>query len=167
MYGHTHSKSMDQPGKVANSDRGQLNREKLNISLSAFAPENMVSRDGFGRVSPAHLHTQIESCAYLIVTRRRSFIYFEKPYAIGLVPSLSGHANAYRRRLLPRDRRHRASKPQGSSERVLPWQVTMYQLICATFPHTHYWHEVGMLKVPIDSASWCLQFHYRVTVLIP
>ena len=28
MYGHTYSKSMDQPGKVANPARGQLNREK-------------------------------------------------------------------------------------------------------------------------------------------
>ena len=27
MYGHTHSKSMDQPGKVANPARGQLSRE--------------------------------------------------------------------------------------------------------------------------------------------
>ena len=27
-YGHTYSKSMDQPGKVANPARGQLNREK-------------------------------------------------------------------------------------------------------------------------------------------
>ena len=27
MYGHTKNKSMDQPGKVANSARGQLNRE--------------------------------------------------------------------------------------------------------------------------------------------
>ena len=38
MYGHTHSKSMDQPGKVANPARGQLNRENK-CSLSAFAPE--------------------------------------------------------------------------------------------------------------------------------
>ena len=37
---------MDQPGKVANPARGHLNRE-TNISLSAFAPENMFSRDGF------------------------------------------------------------------------------------------------------------------------
>ena len=43
MYGHTYSKSMDQPGKVANPARGQLNRE--NISLSAFAPENSGDRD--------------------------------------------------------------------------------------------------------------------------
>ena len=28
MYGHTYSKSMDQPGKAANPARGQLNREK-------------------------------------------------------------------------------------------------------------------------------------------
>ena len=27
MHGHTYSKSMDQPGKVANPARGQLNRE--------------------------------------------------------------------------------------------------------------------------------------------
>ena len=70
------------------------------------------------------------------------------PYAIGSVPSLSGHAIAYRWRSLPRVRRHRASKPQGSSERVLPWQITMDQLIFASLSHTHYWYEVGMLKVP-------------------
>ena len=27
MYGHTYSRSMDQPGKVASPPRGQLNRE--------------------------------------------------------------------------------------------------------------------------------------------
>ena len=41
---------MDQPGKVANPARGQLSHGIMNISLSAFAPENLVSRDGF--VSP-------------------------------------------------------------------------------------------------------------------
>ena len=77
---------------------------------------------------------------------------FKPPYAIGPVPSLSGHAIAYRWRSLPGVRRHRASKPQGSSKRVLPWQVTMDQLICASLSHTHYyyyyyyWYEVGMLK---------------------
>ena len=71
------------------------------------------------------------------------------PDAIGSVPSLSGHAIAYRWRSLPRVRRHRASKPQGSSERVLPWQITMDQLIFASLSHTHYWYEVGMLKVPV------------------
>ena len=115
------------------------------ISLSAFAPENLVSRDGFGSLvprQPAHLHTQqAESGAYLQdfsrVPRRRPFIYLKPPYAIGSVPSLSGHASAYRWRSLPRVRRHRASKPQGSSERVLPWQVTMNQLMCASLSHTH------------------------------
>ena len=70
------------------------------------------------------------------------------PYAIGSVPSLSGHAIAYRWRSLPRVRRHRASKPQGSSERVLPWQVTMDHLVYASLSHTHYLDEVSMLKVP-------------------
>ena len=69
------------------------------------------------------------------------------PYAIGSVPSLSGHAIAYRWRSLPRVRRHRASKPQGSSERVLPWQITMDQLIFASLSHTHYWYEVGVMYV--------------------
>ena len=41
---------------------------KMNISLYAFASENLVSRDGFGCPvprQPAHLHTQAESGAYL------------------------------------------------------------------------------------------------------
>ena len=38
----TYSKGKDQPGKVANPARGQLNRENEYISLSAFAPENLV-----------------------------------------------------------------------------------------------------------------------------
>ena len=75
------------------------------------------------------------------------------PHAIGQVPSLSGHAIAYRWRSLPRVRRRRASKPQGSSERVLPWQITMDQLIFASLSHTHYWYEMGMLKVPAVSSS--------------
>ena len=53
---------MDQPGKVANPARGQLNREN-NIPLSPCVPENLVSRDGFSRPvprQPAHLHAQAE-----------------------------------------------------------------------------------------------------------
>ena len=126
---------MDQPGKVANPARGQLNRENEYIPLSPCVPENLVSRDGF--ISrpvprqPAHLHTQAESGGYLRncsrVPRRRLFL---KPlYAIGSVPSSSGHAIAHRCRLLPRVHRNGASKPQGSSERVLPWQVNMDQII--------------------------------------
>ena len=60
MYGHTYSKSIDQPGKVANPARGQLNR-KTYFSLSPFAHDNLVSRGGFGSPvarQPARLHTQ-------------------------------------------------------------------------------------------------------------
>ena len=134
----------------------------MNISLSAFAPENLVLRDGFGNPvprQPAHLHTQAEYGAYLRdssrLPRRRPFIYLKPPYAIGSVPSSSGHAIAYRWRSLPGVRRHRDSKHQGSSERVLPWQITMDQLIFASLSHTHYWYEVGMLKIPaIDTLDW-------------
>ena len=133
---------MGQPGKVANPARGQLNREN-SIPLSPCVPENVVSRDGFSRPvprQPAHLHTQAESGAYLRdssrVPRRRPFM--KPPYAIGSVPSLSGHAVAYRWRSLPRVRRHRASKSQGSSERMLSWQITMDQLIFASLSHINY-----------------------------
>ena len=61
-----HVPSKDQPDKVANPIRGQLNRE--NVSPSRFALENLVSRDGFGSPVPrqlARLHSQAESGAYL------------------------------------------------------------------------------------------------------
>ena len=139
----TYSKGEDQPGKAANPARGQLDG-KINISLSAFAPENLVSRDGFGSPvprQPVHLHTQAESNAYLWdpsrVPRRCPCIYLKLPYAIGSSPSLSGHAIAYRWRSLPRVRRLKTSTPQGSSKRKLPWQVTMDQIICSSFSHTH------------------------------
>ena len=155
---------MDQPDKVvANPARGQLNREN-NIPVSPCMPKNLVSRHGFSRPvprQPAHLHTQAESGAYLLrdssrVPRRRPFM--KPPYAIGSVPSLSSHAIAYRWRSLPRVRRHRASKHQGSSERVLPWQITMGQLIFASLSHTRYWYEVGMLKVPAVSGMYVCMY---------
>ena len=81
MYGHTYSKSMDQPSKVANSARGQLNRENI-YPLSTFAPEDWFSGDGFGSPvprEPAHLHTQAESGAYVRdssrVPRRRIHLF--------------------------------------------------------------------------------------------
>ena len=144
---------MDQPGKVANPARGQLNREN-NIPLSPCVPENLVSQDGFSRPvprQPAHLHTQAESGAYLPdssrVPRRRPFM--KPPYAIGSVPSLSGNAIAYRWRSLPRVRRHRASKPQGSSERVLPWQITMDQLL-----YNNYWCIVEIVCMYVCMYVW-------------
>ena len=146
---------MDQPGKVANPARSQLNRENEYSPVLVRACLRIWSRET-GSAVPSRvsllIHTQTEYCAYLWdsshVPWRHPSIHFKPLYAIGSVPSLSGHAIAYRwRRSLPKVRRHRASKPQGSSERVLPWQITMDQLIRASLSHTHCWYEVGMLKV--------------------
>ena len=85
MYGHTYSKSIDQPSKVSNPARGQLNRENKYLYLSVFVPENLVSRDGLGSPvprQPTHLHTQAESGAYLRdssrVSRRRPFLFLNR-----------------------------------------------------------------------------------------
>ena len=60
------------------------------ISLSPFAPENLISQDGFGSPvprQPAHLHTQAEFGAYLRdpsrVPRRR--IQYSKYFHLSLV----------------------------------------------------------------------------------
>ena len=127
----------------------------MDISLFPFVPENLVSRDGFGSPvprQPAHLHTQAESGDYLgdcsRFPRRRPFIYFIST-AIRHRVSPSGHAITHRWAFTTESRRHRASKPQCSSERVLPWQVTMDQLICASlFPHLLLVRSVGVLKIP-------------------
>ena len=121
---------------------------KMNISLSAFAPENsgLARRVRQSRLASAcsSPHSGWIWCllsGFLPGSAAASmFIYFKPPYAIGSVPSLSGHAIAYRWRSLPRVHRHKASKPRGSSDRLLPWQITMDQLICASLSHTHhYW----------------------------
>ena len=39
MYDHTYSKSMDQPGKVANPARGQLNRENEYFPVRVWSRE--------------------------------------------------------------------------------------------------------------------------------
>ena len=78
---------------------------KMIFSLSPSAPENLVSREGFGSLvprQPAHLHIQAESGAYLptgfLPRSEATSIYLcsKPPYAIGSVPSLSRHATAYR-----------------------------------------------------------------------
>ena len=95
---------------------------------NSFVSENLVSRDGFGSPvprQPAHLHTQAESGAYIRNSsrflQRRPLLYLKRPDAIESVPSLSDHALGYRWCSLPRVRRHKASKPLGSSEQVLPF----------------------------------------------
>ena len=123
---------MDQSGKVASPARVQLKRE-MNISLSALAPENLVSRDEFGSPvprQPAHLHTQDETGAYIRDSSRVPrgvHSLFKNAIRYRVSPEFNGW------RSLPRVRRH--SNPQGSSERVLPWQVITDQLICASLSH--------------------------------
>ena len=102
----TYSKGKDHSGKVANPARVQLNRE-IDSSLSPFAPEKLVSRDGFSRPvprQPAHLHIQAESGAYLRdssgVPRRRLYIYFNRH-------TPSGQSRLYRVTQLRTDGVHR------------------------------------------------------------
>ena len=125
----------------------------MNIFMSPFAPENLVSRDGFGIPvprQPAHLHTQAESGAYSRdssrVPRWRPFIYLNRHPP-------SGQSRVYRVTQLRTDGVHcRESAGTGPVNlKVVPngcclW-ITMDQLICASLSHTHYRYEVGMLKV--------------------
>ena len=79
-----------------------------------------------------------------------SFIYFKPPYAIGSVSSLSGH------HALRTDGVH-CREFAGTGPVNLKVVPNGYRLgrsphgpikICASLSHTHYWYEVGMLKVP-------------------
>ena len=110
---------MDQPCKVANPARGQLNR-KMSISLPPIAPENLISRDRFGRPVPRYpAHSLLRLILVLIdgipPAFRGGVHLFIPPAAIGSVPILSGHLIVYRWRSLPRVRWHSASSPQASS----------------------------------------------------
>ena len=119
----------------------------MSISLSLFAPENLVSRDGFGSPvprQPAHLHTQTEYGAYSRDSSRfpRRGVHLSiPPSATGSVPSLSGYAIAHRWRSLPRVRRHRASSPQDSSSNGCCFSgITIDRFLYALISHTHYKH---------------------------
>ena len=57
MYGQHFQHIIDQSGMVANPARGQLNRENIFLFLSPFAPENLVSRDGFYHPVPCQVRT--------------------------------------------------------------------------------------------------------------
>ena len=97
MYGDTYSKSMEQPGKVANPDRGQLNREgKKSCSRSCLG---IWSRET-GSVVPSGVSPLISKLrlnlvrtyGFLPSSAAASSYFFKPPYAIDSVPSLSGHA---------------------------------------------------------------------------
>ena len=123
MYGHTNSKSRDQPGKikVANPARGQLNGGNKYL-LPPFAPENELGLTRWVRPSrPASAYSLSSLRLNMVLTHGvppnfGGGVHLSMPSnAFGSVPSLSGHAIAYPWRSLPRVRRHRASNPQGSS----------------------------------------------------
>ena len=101
---------MDQPGKVANPARGQLNREN-DCSLSPFARDFDLAR----RIRPFR---PASACSFptlrlnLVLThgippvfRGGVHLFILPRYVIGSVPSLSGYAITYRWRSLPRVRR--------------------------------------------------------------
>ena len=94
-----YSKSMDQPGKVASPARGQLIKENEYFPVPVRACESGLAR----RVRQSRPASACSSpysgeiwCLYVRdssrVPRRRPFVYLKPPYAIGSVPSLSGHA---------------------------------------------------------------------------
>ena len=146
----TYCKS-NQPVKVANTARGQLNREDEYSPLSLFAHDNLVAQHGFDSPvprQPVHLHTQAEYGTLLTVplpiSAAAAIYLFKPPYAIGSVPSLSVE---YRWRSLPRVRRLRASKPQDSSSNGCCLCIIVDQSLCASLSYTHYWYKVGTLKV--------------------
>ena len=54
MYGHTYSKSVDQPGKIANSARGQLNRKNEYFPVRVRSCLRIWSRET-GSAAPSRL----------------------------------------------------------------------------------------------------------------
>ena len=132
MCGHDIQQSTNQLRKVANPVYGQLNRGKFPCP----------------RARQVWLYRLLSACSFSILTlnlvlgilpefRGGVHIFLPAPHTIGSVPSLSGHAIAYRWRSLPRVRWHRASSPQGSSSNGCCPCITMDQmLLCSSlFPH--------------------------------
>ena len=121
MHGHHIEQSMDQPCKVANPGRGQLNMENEYSPIPVRALEfGLARRVQSSRPASAYSFSILR--LNLVLTHEvppdfhAASVYLFKPsYALGSVPSLSGPAIAYRWRSLPRVRRHGASSPQGSS----------------------------------------------------
>ena len=142
MCGHDIQQSTNQLHKVANPVYGQLNREKNpcpRSRLRIWFRETGLAVPSL--VSLLILYTNAESGAYSRYSSRiprRRPLFLPAPHTIGSVPSLSGHAIAYRLRSLPRVRWHRASSPQVSSSNGCCLCITMDQmLLCSSlFPHS-------------------------------
>ena len=146
MCGHDIQQSTNQLRKVANPVYGQLNRGKFpcpRSRLRIWFRETGLAVPSL--VSLLILYTNAESGAWYSsrIPGRRPYIFTSTTHHriytlyIYIVPSLSGHAIAYRWRSLPRVRWHRASSPQGSSSNGCCPCITMDQmLLCSSlFPH--------------------------------
>ena len=123
--------------------------EQGNFSLPPFAPENLV----FTR--QVWLYRLVLACSFSIQTlnlvlthgippefRGGVHIFLPAPHTIGSVPSLSGHAVAYRLRSLQRVvlKVVRVTGAAFASPRT--------KCYCAPlFSHTHYWYTVCTFKV--------------------
>ena len=138
VYGHSYSKSIDQPGRLPVLHVVSWTG-KMNISLSAFVPKNLVSRDGFGSPGPrqpAPFQTQAEAGAFTygipLEFRGGVHLFFYNRHTPSGQSRVIGSRNCVPMAFTAESPPARASKPQGSSERVLPRQVTMDQLIFAS-----------------------------------
>ena len=146
---------MDQPGKVTNPVRGQLNRDFIFFS-SPRSRLRVRSRETDSTVpfsvSLLILHTSAESGAFSRefsrFPRRRPFIYISRH-------TPSGQSRVYRVTELRTDGVHcRQSVDTGAVVvlRVVPVagaaSASPWTNECAPlFSHTHYWYEVGRSKL--------------------
>ena len=92
MYGHTHSKNMDQPGKVASPARGQLNRKEK---------ENPCSRSCLG-IWSRETSSAVPSRISLLI----SILRLNLVRTCGIPPEFSAAASIY---LFKTSIRHRLS----------------------------------------------------------
>ena len=134
---YSNSKGKDQPGTVADPARGQLNRENeyfpIRVRAREFGLARRVrqSRPASTCASPYSSGIWCLLTGFLPSSAAASIYLFKPRYIIRSVPSLSGHAIAYRWRSLPRVRRHRASIPQGALAGH-HGRINM----CLSFPHS-------------------------------
>ena len=76
----------------------------------------------------------------------------------------SGQSRVYRVTQLRTDGVHCRESAGTGPVNLPPWQVIMDQLIYASLSHTHFWYEVGMLKVP---ANYIIRRYFQHAHLIP
>ena len=150
MYSHYFLQSMDQPGKGYQSCLWSAEQEK-GIFPCARSRLRIWSRET-GSAVPSRVSRSFSTFRLDLVlthgippTFRGGIILivhlFRPRYAIGSVSSLSGHAIAYRWRLLPRVCRHSASSPQGSSSNgccLFRYHHGPINQCAPLFSHTHY-----------------------------